>query len=464
MSDRIAVMLDGRVEQLADPDTIYDHPATAFVAGFIGKQNFFEGTARETGRVVEGDGWTFRATAEATDVVEGGEALAAVRPEAIVLSETQPDNGENAISGTLASISHLGDVIQFVVMTPGRKEIIARLPRPARAAAERGHRRVVLLGRRAHAHVRRRPGRHRSGRSRRRNGAGLPPDQEGEARMTIETTSRSPNPRVERDGAADVRGDSSSRAGPWPRSREGSARRVWRRRDANPSAGGAPTGSDRHRRARGPAELLPLGRVRRPRAVRAVHRRVRPHHEDRHLRLERGGDRQAHRGAGHGGLRHRRADRRLHPADGRERPARRARPREDPELRQHRDRLHEPALGPGQRCTPCARTGARPAGSSTRGDRTPIATWKDFIDGRDGRGEREASPCWTRRTSCAASTSGPTGSTGRPRTRPTSTPTRSSWSTSSRRTSRRSTRTRASRSPRATTCSPRCGTATPVRV
>ena len=44
MSDRIAVMLDGRIEQLADPDTIYDHPASAFVAGFIGKQNFFEGT------------------------------------------------------------------------------------------------------------------------------------------------------------------------------------------------------------------------------------------------------------------------------------------------------------------------------------------------------------------------------------------------------------------------------------
>ncbi len=90
MSDRIAVMLDGRVEQLADPDTIYDSPATAFVAGFIGQQNFFDGTARETGRVVQGDGWTIRAAAEAPDVVEGGDALAAVRPEAIMLSESQP--------------------------------------------------------------------------------------------------------------------------------------------------------------------------------------------------------------------------------------------------------------------------------------------------------------------------------------------------------------------------------------
>jgi spermidine/putrescine transport system ATP-binding protein len=45
MSDRIAIMLDGHIEQLADPDEIYDHPTSAFVAGFIGQQYFFAGTA-----------------------------------------------------------------------------------------------------------------------------------------------------------------------------------------------------------------------------------------------------------------------------------------------------------------------------------------------------------------------------------------------------------------------------------
>ena len=64
--------------------------------------------------MVQGDGWTIRATPEAPDVVDGGDALAAVRPEAIMLSDAQPANGENAVSGTLASVSHLGDVIQFV--------------------------------------------------------------------------------------------------------------------------------------------------------------------------------------------------------------------------------------------------------------------------------------------------------------------------------------------------------------
>ena len=60
MSDRIAVMLDGRIEQLGDPYTIYEHPTSAFVAGFIGQQNFFSGTAAENGAVVKGDGWVCR--------------------------------------------------------------------------------------------------------------------------------------------------------------------------------------------------------------------------------------------------------------------------------------------------------------------------------------------------------------------------------------------------------------------
>jgi spermidine/putrescine transport system ATP-binding protein len=131
MSDRIAVMLDGRVEQLADPDTIYDHPTSAFVAGFIGKQNFFAGTASDGGTTVDGDGWVIRSSLETKGAVDGRAALAAVRPEAIMVSDAQqPPPGRNAISGELASISHLGDVIQFVVLTPGRDEIIARLPRP----------------------------------------------------------------------------------------------------------------------------------------------------------------------------------------------------------------------------------------------------------------------------------------------------------------------------------------------
>jgi spermidine/putrescine transport system ATP-binding protein len=138
MSDRIAVMLDGRVEQLGDPDTVYDHPESAFVAGFIGKQNFFEGTSRDAGSTVAGDGWTFRSSLDPIGAVDGRGALAAVRPEAVDVSDEQPSDGRNAISGELASVSHLGDVIQFVVLASERKEVIARLPRPGAPRLEVG--------------------------------------------------------------------------------------------------------------------------------------------------------------------------------------------------------------------------------------------------------------------------------------------------------------------------------------
>jgi spermidine/putrescine transport system ATP-binding protein len=138
MSDRIAVMLDGHVEQLADPDTIYDFPASAFVAGFIGQQNFFEGTAREQGSLVEADGWTIRSSNQSPDAVDGRPALAAIRPEAVQLREEQPEDPVNSVPGTLAGISHLGDVIQFVVLTKGHKEILCRLPRPRAPRLEVG--------------------------------------------------------------------------------------------------------------------------------------------------------------------------------------------------------------------------------------------------------------------------------------------------------------------------------------
>ena len=138
MSDRIAVMLDGHVEQLADPDTIYDFPTSAFVAGFIGQQNFFDGTARQGGTTVEGDGWTIRSSNRSPDAVDGRPALAAIRPEAVRLQEEQPRDPVNSVRGSLAGISHLGDVIQFVVLTPGQKEILCRMPRPGAPKLEVG--------------------------------------------------------------------------------------------------------------------------------------------------------------------------------------------------------------------------------------------------------------------------------------------------------------------------------------
>jgi spermidine/putrescine transport system ATP-binding protein len=126
MSDRIAVMLDGHVEQLNDPDEIYEHPASAFVAGFIGQNNFLQGVLAD-GRQLQADGTTVLADRPVLGP-PNGQGIAAVRPEAITITGDEPPSGPNQLTGTLAGISHLGDVIQYVVIA-GTREVLVRLPR-----------------------------------------------------------------------------------------------------------------------------------------------------------------------------------------------------------------------------------------------------------------------------------------------------------------------------------------------
>jgi len=127
MSDRIAVMLDGRVEQLNGPNEIYENPSSAFVAGFIGQNNFLDGVLAGDGQL-HADGVTVVAHREGAGTAPGRPGLAAVRPEAITITGEEPPSGPNQLAGTLAGISHLGDVIQYVVIS-GTREVLVRLPR-----------------------------------------------------------------------------------------------------------------------------------------------------------------------------------------------------------------------------------------------------------------------------------------------------------------------------------------------
>ncbi len=127
MSDRIAIMLDGHIEQLADPESVYERPASAFVAGFIGRNNFWDGISTGHG-VRASDGTIFASSSPEERVANGAPALAAVRPESIRLSATDPGATENVVPGTVAGVSHYGDVLQYVVRTASR-DVISLLPR-----------------------------------------------------------------------------------------------------------------------------------------------------------------------------------------------------------------------------------------------------------------------------------------------------------------------------------------------
>jgi spermidine/putrescine transport system ATP-binding protein len=119
MSDRIAVMHQGKVQQVADPATLYERPRNRFVAGFIGQTNVFSGTVESA----SGERVTLRTRAgasieavlpegEAVDV--GTEAHAAVRPEKVRLG----GDGDNALLVRIKQIVYLGVSTQYIVELP----------------------------------------------------------------------------------------------------------------------------------------------------------------------------------------------------------------------------------------------------------------------------------------------------------------------------------------------------------
>jgi spermidine/putrescine transport system ATP-binding protein len=105
MSDRIAVMNQGRIEQLGDPASIYEAPATRFVAEFIGRMNLFTGTVTAERGVRIGDS-TFGIEVPA-EMPADAAVHVAIRPERARLSAARPSEGV-ALPGTVRQVFYLG--------------------------------------------------------------------------------------------------------------------------------------------------------------------------------------------------------------------------------------------------------------------------------------------------------------------------------------------------------------------
>jgi ABC-type Fe3+/spermidine/putrescine transport system ATPase subunit len=116
ISDRIAVMRASRVEQVADPHTIYRQPATPFVAGFVGTTNLLEGIVRSfASGVAEIDVRGTFVRARMPEDRTGKEVTLSLRPEALrVLSPDEPAPAAWCIlSATLGEFEYLGPVTRF---------------------------------------------------------------------------------------------------------------------------------------------------------------------------------------------------------------------------------------------------------------------------------------------------------------------------------------------------------------
>lgn len=135
MSDRIAVFHRGRVEQVGTPADIYEHPATEFVADFVGTSNLLDGelTARLVGRA----------------------GRCAIRPEKIRLLDaaSSPSIGDQTAHGTVATVVYLGAETRYIIRLDGGGELMVTQQNlqssSAEAHAAKG-RRVVLAWRPEH--------------------------------------------------------------------------------------------------------------------------------------------------------------------------------------------------------------------------------------------------------------------------------------------------------------------------
>jgi spermidine/putrescine transport system ATP-binding protein len=112
MADRIAVMNEGRIEQLGAPDELYERPETSFVAGFLGISNLLAGTVSAFDAVRLGDGTTVRVPAEALRGRSGTVAVG-IRPEKIRSDE----HDENTLAGVVKERAYVGVSTQYIVET-----------------------------------------------------------------------------------------------------------------------------------------------------------------------------------------------------------------------------------------------------------------------------------------------------------------------------------------------------------
>jgi len=155
MADRIALLRDGRVEQIGPPRELYENPSSAFVAHFLGETNFISGEidARNDGVVTiasaAGKLLARPRQSAAASVPDRGKILCSIRPESLRFA--RPDDEENLLPGRVIDTMYLGDSAQHEIEIEGKIRIklaelgpsVARPGEPVKIAVDPSE--VVLL-------------------------------------------------------------------------------------------------------------------------------------------------------------------------------------------------------------------------------------------------------------------------------------------------------------------------------
>lgn len=126
MSDRLAVMRQGRIEQIGPPEEVYENPQTEFVAGFLGASNMLEGELKEAANgvatVLAAGGHVLHLPADRAPFPVGSSVKVGVRPEKVHIAVddgTEPGAGYNSLTGILRMSTYIGVSHQYKVEGPG---------------------------------------------------------------------------------------------------------------------------------------------------------------------------------------------------------------------------------------------------------------------------------------------------------------------------------------------------------
>ncbi len=148
LSDRIAVMHEGRIEQIGTPSEIYESPQTPFVADFIGDTNLFSGrveaTDGTTQRVVSETGLKIvvssstHTSAGSTKIHKGDPVVVSVRPEKISISMSPVETVANCFKGRLINTMYLGTHLQFIVQLVSGEQLMVQQSKTDEAIIEVG--------------------------------------------------------------------------------------------------------------------------------------------------------------------------------------------------------------------------------------------------------------------------------------------------------------------------------------
>ncbi|GGE03657.1 putative spermidine/putrescine transport system ATP-binding protein [Gemmobacter megaterium] len=129
MSDRVAVFNDGRIQQLAAPDDLYERPANSFVAGFIGENNKLPGIIEDIGA----DHVLVRlSTGELIDATpvnvtrKGQKTLVSIRPERVEFKPEMMPDGAHSIDAEVLEFIYMGDLFRTRLRVAGTDDFVIK--------------------------------------------------------------------------------------------------------------------------------------------------------------------------------------------------------------------------------------------------------------------------------------------------------------------------------------------------